>query len=97
MQTVRLHIVVLGWLAGLFCGGSLAGQAAYTLRLLPLDVDSATLARSIDWPRPAGYPDTSAVRGALQTVLTDLRDRGYYEASVDSLPWNNGQAVALQR
>jgi outer membrane protein assembly factor BamA len=78
-----------------FCGNALVGQAAYTLRLLPLDVDSATLTRAIDWPRPTGYPDTGTVRGALQTVLTDLRDRGYYEASIDSLQWIGGQAVAL--
>lgn len=73
----------------------LSAQAEYRLRLLPLDTDSTRLSRGIDWPKTKAYGDSAAVRRALLAVVTELRESGYYEASVDSLQWIGPQAIAL--
>lgn len=89
-------LVFLPLLVGLLPLSSLLGQESYTLRILPLDVDSTTLDRVIDWPKArTSYPDSAAVRRTLGETLDQLRGRGYYEASVDSLQWLGRQAVAL--
>lgn len=76
--------------------GCLAQVSAqpYDLRLLPLDVDSAELARDIDWP--AGrHADSAAVRTALQRLLDELRAQAYWEASVDTLLRNDHRYTAI--
>lgn len=73
----------------------LMGQAAFALRILPLDADSAHLAAEAGWPART-YTDSLALFAGLDTWINQLHEAAYLEASVDTLLRSStGQYTAL--
>lgn len=86
-----IRLLLLCWLPVLCT--DLRGQDL-RLQVLPLDTDSATLVREVDWPahRPA---DTAAARTALTELLEQLRQAAYWEASIDTIIRRDSRWTAL--
>lgn len=59
-------------------------QDTIQLKLLPTDVDSSELSAQIDWPA-RHFPDRITLDGALANLIDQLRQKAYWEASVDTL------------
>ncbi|MCB0638422.1 MAG: BamA/TamA family outer membrane protein [Lewinella sp.] len=64
------------------------------LRILPTDVDSVTLARTLRWP-PAIYPEESQLREALSAWVSAWHQEAFLEASVDTLLRDSLRFTAL--
>ncbi len=89
LSPFRLNIAICFFLAA----GAAFAQEGLTLRLLPLDADSAEISELMTLP--TRYPDSVALIDGLRKAVDELHARAYLEASVDTLVRKDTTFVAF--